>query len=148
MKKLLIVFCLYLGLPGFVAAQSNDYLKSVEELLSVSGSGAVLQKIIPSMLSMLKEQIPIIPDAYWNELEQEITKTAPAELAIMIVPVYRKYLSQEELNEIIAFYKTPAGQKLATVSPQISAELLSVGQQWGLQLSQKVLKQLQEKGYF
>ena len=97
---------------------------------------------------MLKEQIPIIPDAYWDELEQEITKTAPAELAIMIVPVYRKYLSQEELNEIIAFYKTPAGQKLATVSPQISAELLSVGQQWGLQLSQKVLKQLQEKGYF
>ncbi|HBO97872.1 MAG TPA: hypothetical protein DE315_03625 [Candidatus Omnitrophica bacterium] len=41
-----------------------------------------------------------------------------------IVPIYDKYYSPEELREIIAFYKTPAGQKMIEVTPKIMSEFL------------------------
>ena len=41
-----------------------------------------------------------------------------------LVPVYDKYYSPEELMEIIAFYKTPAGQKMIEVTPKIMSEFL------------------------
>lgn len=148
MTKLIFCLCFCLALPGLMSAQSNDYQKSVEKLLELSGASNTLQSIVPSLFSLLKQQTSGIPDIYWEEAEKEIMQTANADLAIMMVPVYRKYLSQEELDKIIEFYQTPAGHKLAEVNPQISAELLTIGQQWGLQLSQKVLQKLKDKGYF
>jgi len=41
-----------------------------------------------------------------------------------LVPIYDKYYSPEELREIIAFYKTPAGQKMIEVTPKIMGEFL------------------------
>lgn len=41
-----------------------------------------------------------------------------------LVPIYDKYYSPEELGEIIAFYKTPAGQKMIEVTPKIMSEFL------------------------
>lgn len=41
-----------------------------------------------------------------------------------LVPIYDKYYSPEELREIIAFYKTPAGQKMIEVTPKIVSEFL------------------------
>lgn len=41
-----------------------------------------------------------------------------------LVPIYDKYYSSEELREIIAFYRTPAGQKMIEVTPKIVNEFL------------------------
>ena len=41
-----------------------------------------------------------------------------------LVPIYDKYYSSEELKEIIAFYRTPAGQKMIEVTPKIVNEFL------------------------
>lgn len=147
MNKLIIYLCFCLALPGLMSAQSNDYQKTVEKLISVSGAGSTFQSVVPRIFALLKQQNASVPAAFWEEAEKEMTQTANSELAAMMVPVYRKYLSQEELDEIIAFYETPAGRKLAEVSPQISTEMMTIGQQWGMQLSQKIYQQLKDKGY-
>ena len=41
-----------------------------------------------------------------------------------LLPIYDKYYSSEELKEIIAFYKTPAGMKMIEVTPRIMSEFL------------------------
>ncbi len=41
-----------------------------------------------------------------------------------LMPIYDKYYSADELKEIIAFYKTPAGQKMIEVTPKIMSEFL------------------------
>ncbi len=148
MKKLLCICVLCLGVALQARAQqpNNDYQKVVEEMIEVSGSGEVFQAVVPQIFGMLKGQLPNVPDVYWTEAEAEMAKTANGELAALLVPVYHKYLSIGELREIIAFYKTPAGKKLAEVTPQISSDAMVVGQQWGMQLGQRIYKQLQEKG--
>jgi hypothetical protein len=46
------------------------------------------------------------------------------------VEIYAKYLSEEEIKELIILYKSPAAQKLLRLLPQITAEILPKMQEW------------------
>jgi uncharacterized protein len=48
-----------------------------------------------------------------------------------LIPVYDKYYTKEDVENIIQFYGTPLGQKLLKVSPDISRESQTIGYQWG-----------------
>ncbi|WP_319531428.1 DUF2059 domain-containing protein [uncultured Cohaesibacter sp.] len=39
-----------------------------------------------------------------------------------VATVWTKYLKEDELNEVLAFFKTPAGQKFAQYQPRIIGE--------------------------
>jgi len=48
------------------------------------------------------------------------------ELIGRLIPIYDKHYTQEELQKIIQFYESPAGQKVITATPEILNEALSV----------------------
>jgi hypothetical protein len=54
-----------------------------------------------------------------------------------MVALYDKYFSQKEINDYIAFYKTPSGQKFIKVTPDISKDLMMI-------MMQKYVPQIQE----
>lgn len=47
-----------------------------------------------------------------------------------IYPLYDKHFSVAELNDLLAFYKTPTGQKLNELMPQFSAEAMRLTQEF------------------
>jgi hypothetical protein len=80
-------------------------------------------------------------------LEKEFLKTSLDDLVDMLVPVYSKHLTLDDLQKIIDFYQTPAGKKYAEKTPLIMQESMQIGQQWGMKIGQKFQEKLQEKGY-
>ena len=68
-------------------------------------------------------------------------------MVVLFAPVYARHLTSKDLDDIITFYQTPAGKKLASSQGAITAESMSVGQDWGAVLGEKVLQKIQEKGY-
>jgi hypothetical protein len=56
-------------------------------------------------------------------------------------------LSEADLKEIIKFYESSVGKKLAQKTPVITQESMQAGQQWGQVIAGKVMKKMQEKGY-
>lgn len=50
------------------------------------------------------------------------------ELEKEIIPLYAKYLNAEEVRQVVAFYKTPVGNKLLTTFPQIMGESSMIAQ--------------------
>ncbi|MFN8886767.1 MAG: DUF2059 domain-containing protein, partial [Cyclobacteriaceae bacterium] len=62
-------------------------------------------------------------------------------------PVYKKYLTEGDLNEIIAFYNSPAGKKMAESTPGIMSESMKAGQVWGPAVATRIVDKLKEKGY-
>ena len=50
------------------------------------------------------------------------------ELLAEIVPLYARYFSVEELKQMAAFYRTPAGAKMLFLTPRISHEALQISQ--------------------
>ena len=49
-----------------------------------------------------------------GELIEEIT-----------IPVYDKLFTEQEIRDMIAFYKSPTGKRLTEVTPQLSMELIT-----------------------
>lgn len=58
-----------------------------------------------------------------------------------VARIMAKYFTQEELEQIAAFYKTPAGTKFADLLPKVSTEALQAVKGW----SDRVQEELYEK---
>ncbi|MDA4746736.1 DUF2059 domain-containing protein, partial [Enterobacter hormaechei] len=63
----------------------------------------------------------------------------------LLIPIYSKYYTEKELDDIIAFYKTSTGQKVIKTMPDMTKESMQAGQVWGMKLGQKVMKKINEK---
>ena len=53
--------------------------------------------------------------------------------------VYAREFSQDDLDAMLAFYRTPAGQHLLDKQLVITQGMVAVGQQWGQALAKQVL---------
>lgn len=147
MKKL-FYFSLLLFQSYFSFSQVDPTYKSkVKLMMQKSGGVDAYDAAIFQMFNMYQAQFPDIPEKFWNEFEQEFINTSMDELVNLIAPVYSRHLSAEDLDQIIAFYSTPAGKKLASSQGAITTESMAVGQEWGMRLAEKVQKKLKEKGY-
>ncbi len=148
MKKHFILIFLTALLSTSLSAQTDkDYSATLKEMFTLSGSEVSFQAAIKQLFTIYREQYSTIDQDIWNDFEKEFMKTTLDDLTEMLVPVYSKYLTIEDLNALIAFYKTPAGKKYAKSTPEIMKESMQVGQQWGMKIAQEFQAKLKEKGY-
>ena len=49
----------------------------------------------------------------------------------LLVPVYRKYFTDDEIRALVRFQQSPVGQKSERVFPLIHREALEIGAKWG-----------------
>ncbi len=103
--------------------------------------------MVGQVFQMLKQQKPNVKAEVWQELKNELLQTMMDDLVTKLIPVYSKHLTQKDLEGLISFYETPVGKKYAESTPLIMQESIMVGQQWGMQIGQKLVAKLKEKGY-
>ena len=119
----------------------------LKELYTVTRLSAMTQNIVNTMLSQVQQDIPTLVSATHPEIvdQAEVTRvvhestdrvTARFKKLLnekvdfktvseqIFYPIYDKYFSEAELRDLIAFYKTPTGQKTLDVLPQVVAEAL------------------------
>lgn len=133
---------------SFSFAQADQAYKNKVKLMMLSSGGAdAYDAAITQMFTMFQQQFTDVPANFWKEFEKEFLNTSMDELVDLISPVYAKYLTAQDLDQIIAFYATPAGKKLSSSQGAITSESMSVGQEWGVRLGEKVSKKLKDKGY-
>ena len=138
MKKGLLFLAAFVLLTFGAQAQSAEFKASVRKLMAVSGSDATLKMIPEQILSMIEQQAPALPESVKAEIQAMFSEEALLSLMDRMVPIYAKYYTQQDMDDLIAFYDTPLGKKLSTVQPQITLESMSVAQQWAAEIGQKV----------
>ena len=57
-----------------------------------------------------------------EELFAELSRTD--NLIDKFIPTYQKYLTEQDVQDLIAFYKTPAGVKLAKIYSKMEEEIM------------------------
>jgi uncharacterized protein len=146
MRKIVSLFVIFLLLSAPAFSQGDkSYEKTLKKMFEVSGSEESYKAVIKQMFDMFKDQYPETERKIMDEMEGEFLKTSLDDLVEMLVPVYKKYMSEEELQELIKFYQTPVGKKYAKNTPAIMQESMQLGQQWGLKIGQKFQEKLAEK---
>lgn len=122
----------------------------IRKLFEVQGTAKLMQQVMGNMTTNMKPMLMTsLPQGEYREklinlfFQRFQEKLNAEQLINLMVPVYDKYLSKEEIEKLIEFYKTPIGQKLISVQPQILAETqaasMKMGQDIGRQSMVEVL---------
>ncbi|MDP2060383.1 MAG: DUF2059 domain-containing protein [Flavobacteriaceae bacterium] len=145
-RFLTITLLLFVSITVFGQAD-KEYNETLKRMFEVSGSEKSYQAVVKQMFTMFKQQYSDVELDVWGDLEKEFSKTSLNDLTEMLVPVYSKYMTLEDLKELIKFYETPVGKKFAKNTPLIMQESMQIGQQWGMKVAQDFEKKMKEKGY-
>jgi hypothetical protein len=62
-----------------------------------------------------------------------------------MIPIYQKHLTKSDLNAVIAFYSSPAGQKFIQEAPAMMSEAMQVGGEIGRSRMSDVNERLQKR---
>lgn len=147
--KVLLLMLLFTASTCFANQGVNDdeYAKDVKHLFQVNGSANSFKQSIKTMIEHFKSQESNVPESYWEKTEEEFLKTSFDDLYNMIVPIYRKNLSHEDVKAMIAFFESDAGKRIAQKTPAITAESMQVGMIWGQEVGRRIHEDIQSKGF-
>lgn len=154
MRKIILAFAALLSITGTsVYAQPAPggkqadpaYVSRLNELMELGGSMKVYENVVNQMIDIYKQQFPDIPAEYWQIVREEVNNISLSELIEKLAPVYARYLTLEDLDGVIAFYKSPVGRKLSESTPMISAESVQIGAQWGMEIGKTLEAKLRAK---
>lgn len=132
----------------------------IRELMEITGALSIGQMLSEAFTSQMTEGMrranPNLPEKAFTILAEEVSSSIEEELVVkgtlfeLTYPIYHRHMSQEDIEGLIAFYKTPLGRKTVAVLPQLTRESMQVGQHWGASLGpiieQRVRKRFQEEG--
>ncbi len=154
--RALVVSCLTLGLAPAVTAEQPAQAKSaiqpanaekvrdIRRLLDLTGAGNLGAQVMDQLLGSFKQSNPAVPARFWDDLRSEMNA---GQLTELVVPIYDRHLGHDDIKQVIAFYESPAGRKLNAAQPQIVAETMKAGQDWGRAAAERILKRMKEQGY-
>lgn len=115
--------------------------ESIRVMMDKTGAGDMGVQMMNQMLPALKQMLPNAPETFWVDIMAEMNAN---DIIEMVIPVYQKYLTDEDVQQINSFYDTDAGKKLIRVQPAIMQESMELGQQWGQEVARGVLVKYQE----
>ncbi len=149
MKQILSFFTFICLANCFSYAQDADaYSQTLQKMFEVSGSENTYKAVITQSFNMFRQQYAgKVEEDFWDEFEAEFMQTSMDDLVTMLSPIYQKHLNEDDLETIIEFYETPAGQKFAEKTPLITQESMQAGQEWGKKIGETFIQKMEEKGY-
>ncbi|KUY17477.1 hypothetical protein BAZ12_00980 [Elizabethkingia miricola] len=146
MKKITILFLIMTGSLIFAQEQTISPAKKekIKTLLKITNMTGIANQMMGNMLNYYQANYKQVPAEYWTEVKKEATDSIN-EFEGLMIPTYSKYYTEKELDDMIAFYKTPTGKKMIEIMPDMTKESMQKGQEWGMKLGQKVIKKINEK---
>lgn len=148
-----ILPCLLLSLAAAGSLSGQDHQQEIpaekaaaaRRLIELTGASDVILATFRANLPAQKAAMPQIPDEFWEEFEKRMAADLDR-FVEMIIPIYDRHFTTEQLNELIAFYETPIGRHTVEVLPRIAEESAAAGQEWGVVLAAEVAQDLAARG--
>lgn len=144
MKKILfsLLFCIV-----SLATQAQTSREKVLELIEVMQADQMIKQTMDQMLPVMLQQVEAS-----LKTEEEKSKMKQAKVILNeelktygqnivkgpMVAIYSKHFTSQDIDSLIAFYKTETGKKLIKLTPVISAELMQT-------IMQKEIPELQSR---
>lgn len=145
---------------AFAQPVSEDRRKDIMELLEITGSlklgEQVGNAVSTQFINQMRQQQPNMPNRVVEIIQQVVQEhmgkfmNDPLTIDGMI-DLYARHFTQDEIKEIIAFYKSPTGGKMTAEMPKLTAESMQFTQTRMATvipaLQQDLIKRLQAEGF-
>jgi hypothetical protein len=114
-------------------------------VLDLQQTGPVIVRELEASLEVQRRANPKIPEIFWTEFADRARRDMPR-FVEALAPLYAARFTREELVELLAFYESPIGRRLAAESETLSAAMKQEAYRWGVTLGADVAKDLAERG--
>ncbi len=154
---ILVVALAAAGSPETSWAQATKAEKAREVFRVFQGDG-MMEQIFEAMFAqinaMTKQAHPELPNEVGDIIQDEILAALKESIPLVMdemAAIYVRIFTEEELDAMLAFYRSPAGQSMLKKMPEAMAETLPLSQRWAMALSQnlpsRVESRLRNEGY-
>lgn len=133
-----------LALPAR-ADEAADRLAAAREAIEASGAVATMTAVLPAIVQQVSDLIvqtrPEAEEAMKviGPKMVEIFSGRAADMSDDAAKLYAEAFTLTELRAMTTFYRSPEGQAVVRKLPQVSQQLLVLGNEWGKRLGQDVL---------
>jgi len=110
---------------------------TVRRLLDLTGAAKLALQNMEALLPAQRAANPQIPAAFWDAFLAHARRDIP-QLVDSLIPIYAGHFTKAELDQLVRFYESPIGRRLAEQQPLILQESVQVGQRWGTAIGRHV----------
>jgi hypothetical protein len=141
---------LVLALAGAPAGAQADKpasaaaIASAKEILAMKNASGMYANAVPNIVEQTKEQLIQSNLNYQKDLNEVSVMIAQklagreSEIGDGMAKIYAGAFTEQELKDLVTFYKSPLGAKLLATEPKAIQESVSFMNQWAQQFAQIV----------
>jgi uncharacterized protein len=147
-----VAVVLALASPAAYAQQpSATAIATAKEIVAITGATTLFNPLIAGVVEQAKllflQQNPALSKDL-NEISAKLRSDLAPRFAELVDDVAKNYatsFTEQELKDILAFYKTPAGAKLISAQPKVVDASLKFAQTWANTLSEQVIAKMRDE---
>jgi hypothetical protein len=119
-------------------------IAAAKEILAMKSASGMYANAVPNIVERTKEQLTQSNLNYQKDLTEVSVIVAQklagreSEIGEGMAKIYAGVFTEQELKDLVTFYKSPLGQKLLTTEPQAIQMSISYMNQWAQQFSEIV----------
>lgn len=99
---------------------------------TIEAAHRVMDKMVDGMQAT---SAPYLPPSMWDDFRSSF---AHLDLEAAFVPAYQKYFSEQDMQSVLDFYKSPAGRRLLNAQPFITSVASDVLRKEGQKIGEEV----------
>jgi hypothetical protein len=121
----------------------------IRELMDVTGASDLGRQIMTAGIAQFRDSVveaqPDNPrakqfaDAFAARFEKHFD---PRSLTDTVIPIYDQHLSEEDVKELLAYYRSPFGQRMLKILPDVARESQAAGFKLGQKAAQRAMEEL------
>ena len=147
-----VVIALGAVIPAAQAQQpSTASMQLAKQLIATKGATATFNPLIAGVVEQAKllflQQNPGLAKDL-NEVAVKIRADLQprfSEINDEVAKLYATTFTEQELKEILAFYQSPAGEKMLTAEPNIIEQSMTFAGNWANKLSEEVVTKMRDE---
>lgn len=109
-----------------------------QEILKLSHADKLKNQVMTQMMGNMKRVFP--PYMPKDVIDDLLTSLENIDMDSFTVKIYQEHISEQDATAIIAFYKSPAGQRMLIAMPEIVSETQEAGARAGESVAREVIE--------
>ena len=150
-RSIAVLGLLLAGSAGPAHADEASRLKLARDIVVVTHTVDNTRKLMPTFMGQVRDMLVKMDPTHTKDVDIILQRSSQkmddqlASFADLAAAVYAREFSEEDLQAVLAFDKSPAGQHLIDKQPEIAQAMAKVGQQWGQMIAQQVIADYQKE---
>ncbi len=152
---ILTVVALVLAAPAAADDITSAKRADIEKLMRITGPPDVTKQMsnffIRQMSQAIKSSRPDLPAKTYQILGEEINSvieeqmTAKGGFLDMVIPIYARHFSHDDIKGLLKFYQTELGKKTIKTWPLILQESMILAKDWSKSLEPLIKNKINER---